>query len=140
VIEPSSRRLVAEVAAVLRDRIAPLVDDDPWAASELRSIDVVLTLVAARLEHEAAIVEADNGELEALLAGLRSAGLADDVPAAGANQQERNLALRTALEASLHRLHAGHHAEHVAAVRRYLVAANEREQLVVGSIEGKRLF
>jgi hypothetical protein len=142
VIEPSSQRLVVEVAAVLRDRIAPLVQDDPWAASELRSIDAVLALVAARLEHEAEVVAADNEALDALLAELRSAGVpVPDVAAApDATPAARNLESRRALEASLHLVHDGEHPTQVASVRRYLVAATAREERIFGALAGRRLF
>lgn len=141
-IEPSSHRLVVGVAAALRDRIAPLVANDPWAASELRSIDTVLALVAGRLEHEADVLAEDNDALRLLFAELADGGV-DVVGGAepldvGDDPVRANLAFRTALEATLHRLHDGAHDEQLAAVRHYLIGAAEREQRIYGALAGRR--
>ena len=74
-IKPSNRDLLVAVADALRTRIAPICAADAWASSELRSIDAVLAIVTARLEHEEDVVAEDNAELRPLLAGLRAAGL-----------------------------------------------------------------
>ena len=141
-MEPSTAELVERIATALRERIAPLVADQPWPASELRSIDALLALVAARIEHEAEVVAADNADLERLLARLAEAGVdTGPQPVAGAGTpQERNLAMRTSLERAIHEIHDGAHDAEVAAVRAYLVAAAEREQLIYGSLAGRRLF
>ena len=143
-MEPSTAELVERIATALRERIAPLVADQPWPASELRSIDALLALVAARIEHEAEVVAADNADLEPLLTRLAEAGVdTGRQPFAGAGTgtpAERNLAMRTALERAIHEIHDGAHDAEVAAVRAYLVAAAEREQLIYGSLAGRRLF
>jgi hypothetical protein len=143
-MEPSTSELVERIATALRERIAPLVADQPWPASELRSIDALLALVAARIEHEAEVVAADNADLEPLLTRLADAGVdTGGQPLAGAGAgtpEERNLAMRAALERAIHQLHHGAHDAEVTAVRAYLVAAAEREQLVYGSLSGRRLF
>jgi gamma-glutamyl:cysteine ligase YbdK (ATP-grasp superfamily) len=143
-MEPSTVELVERIATALRERIAPLVADQPWPASELRSIDALLALVVARIEHEAEVVAADNAELELLLARLAEAGIdTGGQPLAGAGTatpQERNLAMRSALERAIREIHDGAHDTEVAAVRAYLVAAAEREQLIYGALTGRRLF
>ena len=141
-MEPSTAELVERIATALRERIAPLVADQPWPASELRSIDALLALVAARVEHEADVVAADNADLDVLLARLAEAGVdTGGQPIVGAGTpQERNLAMRSALERAIHEIHDGAHDAEVAAVRAYLVAAAEREQLIYGSLTGRRLF
>jgi hypothetical protein len=141
-MEPSTAELVERIATALRERIAPLVADQPWPASELRSIDALLALVASRVEHEADVVAADNADLDVLLARLAEAGVdTGGQPIAGAGiPQERNLAMRSALERAIHEIHDGAHGAEVAAVRAYLVAAAEREQLIYGALTGRRLF
>ena len=86
---PTSTELILAIAEALRTRIAPLVADRPWPASELRSIDALLTHLAARVEHlqsatrfrfEAAeayeaLVDRRLGELrEVRIAGLSTIG------------------------------------------------------------------
>ncbi len=131
------------IATALRERIAPLVADQPWPASELRSIDALLALVAARIEHEADVVAADNADLERLLGRLAEAGVdVGDREDAGATgpRSSATCAMRTALERAIHLIHDGDHDAEVTAVRAYLVTAAEREQLVYGALTGRRLF
>lgn len=139
-IAPSSAELIDAIAEALRARIAPQCAHDPWIASELRSIDTLLALVAGRLRHEADVVAADTADLRALLDELRARGVpvaaVDDAHDAAAT----NLALRSALDATLPGLHDGHHADEVALVRRYLVAATAREQRLYGPLAGRRPF
>jgi hypothetical protein len=140
-MEPSTSELVERIATALRERIAPLVADQPWPASELRSIDALLALVAARIEHEAEVVAADNADLEPLLTRLADAGVDVGWQAPGAGTPEEvNTAMRSALERAIHELHDGTHDAEVAAVRAYLVAAAHRQQLIYGALAGRRLF
>ena len=44
-MRPTTPELVEAIATVLRERIAPLLADQPWPASELRTIDALLALV-----------------------------------------------------------------------------------------------
>ena len=110
------------------------------AASELRSIDTVLAIVTARLEHEDDVVADDNVELRPLLAGLRAAGLPMPTLLDEDDPLSANLDMRTALEATLHALHDGTHPAELASVRPYLVAATRREQRLYGRLAGRRLF
>jgi hypothetical protein len=141
-MEPSTAELVERIATALRERIAPLVADQPWPASELRSIDALLALVAARIEHEADVVAADNADLERLLARLAEAGVdtGDPEDLTTGTALQRNLAMRTALEQAIHQIHDGSHDAAVSALRAYLATAAEREQLVYGALTGRRLF
>lgn len=134
-MEPSNLRLVTEVAAVLRDRIAPALSDNPRAASELRSVCSVLGLVAARIEHEESFLASDNAALELLLTQLRSSGM-DVAPVAAhdGDPAEINTALRSALERLLPELHDGNHPGQVAAVRTYLREASSKEKAIYGPL------
>jgi len=141
-MQPANRELVEQVAAVLRERIAPLLADQPWPSSELRSIDWLLRLVAARIEHETEVLEADNADLDELLESLAASGieLAPLEAADGATLHDANVARRAALEEAIHLLHDGAHEAEVAAVRAYLRAAVEREQQIYGDLAGRPLF
>jgi hypothetical protein len=139
-MEPTTVRLVEEVAAVLRERIAPEVTS-PWAASELRSIDAVLAVVAERIRHESRVTADDNADLSELLGRLRRSGVdVAEVPdEAKADPPALNVALRAALEASLEDLHDGHR-EVLDEVRSYLVRATGRDQVLYGELSKRRAF
>lgn len=139
-IEPSNRNLLVAVADALRTRIMPICAADAWASSELRSIDTVLAIVTARLEHEDDVVAEDNAELRPLLAGLRAAGVPVPTLMDEHDPRAANLEMRTALEATLQVLHDGTHPDELASVRRYLVDATRREQRLYGPLTGRRLF
>ncbi len=138
---PTSSELITAIAHTLRTNIAPLVADQPWPASELRTIDALLAHLAARVDHEAEVLRADDEDLDALLAELQAAGVPvsrefppDASPAVG------NLARRTALEAAIHLIHDGAHDDQVAMVRHYLVRAAERDRLVYQPLAERPLF
>jgi len=148
-MNPTSSQLVAAIADVLRTRIAPLLADQPWPASELRSIDALLVHLAARIEHEPDALRADDADLDTVLASLAAAGIDVPVPdATGGGDgnastgalHASNLARRAALEAAIHLIHDGAHAAQVDLVRSYLRRAAERDRLVYGSFGSGVLF
>ena len=140
-MNPTSSELITAIADVLRTSIAPLVADQPWPASELRTIDALLAHLAARVDHEADVLRADDTDLDALLAELGTAGVSVsfELPP-GASPAVGNLARRTALEAAIHLIHDGAHDDQVASVRRYLVRAAERDRLVYQPLAERPLF
>lgn len=141
-MRPTTPELVDAIATVLRDRIAPAVADQPWIASELRTIDALLALVLARIEHEATVLAADNADLEPLLHRLAACGIgvtADERPV-GEDDHSWNTTLRTELEAAIHRIHDGNHDAEVQAVRNYLVRSAQREQVLYDTMTKRRLF
>ena len=138
---PTTSELITAIADVLRTTIAPLVADQPWPASELRTIDALLAHLAARVDHEADALRADDEDLDALLAELDAAGVAVSVDfPPDASAAVGNLARRTALEAAIHLIHDGAHDDQVASVRRYLVRAAERDRLVYQPLAERPLF
>lgn len=141
-MRPTTPELVEAIATVLRERIAPLLADQPWPASELRTIDALLALVGARVEHEAAVLAADNADLVPLLHELAAAGVPVPAcePTPGASAHAWNVELRSALEAAIHHIHSGTHQAQVEAVRRYLIVAAQREQVLYAGMTGRRLF
>lgn len=135
-MNPTSRELIDAIAETLRTRIAPLLADQPWPASELRTIDALLAHLAARVEHERDVLLADDADLDTLLAELHAAGIEVDVDVTS----DDNLARRAALERAIHLVHDGDHAEQVASIRAYLVRAAARDALVYGPLSGRPLF
>lgn len=134
-VEPSNLRLVTEVAAVLRDRVAPALSEDPRAASELRSVCSVLGLVAARIEHEDSFEASDNAALQQLFADLTASGMnVAPVERKDREPAELNTALRSALEHLLPELHDGSHPDQLAAVRAYLRDASRQEIAIYGPL------
>jgi hypothetical protein len=135
-MRPSARQLIEGIAESLRTRVAPLVADDAWAASELRSIDALLAHLAVRVEQEALCLRADNADLRDVLRGLAADvdGLHEIVdpvldepePDVLIALHAQNVIYRTVLERVIHVLHAGDHPQ-LASVHAYLVRATERE-------------
>jgi hypothetical protein len=155
-MRPSARQLTEGIAESLRTRIAPLVADDAWAASELRSIDALLAHLASRVEGEAACLYADNADIRDVLARLVAEvdGLHElvdpvlDEPEGGPADvslpttdalHASNLAYRSALERVIHVLHAGDHPQ-LALVRAYLVRAAGRERDVYEPLTTRPMF
>ncbi len=143
-MNPSSSQLITAIADALRTRIAPLLADQAWPCSELRSIDALLAHLAARVEHEHAVLLEDNADLDAVLDDLADAGVGVDVvapePQTIGALHAGNVARRAALESAIHRIHDGTHQQQVDLVRSYLVRAAERDQLIFGSFGGRALF
>ena len=61
-MKPSVQEMITSVQAALREKVAPQVDD-PWAASTLRSVDVILEHLRARTPVEGPMLYQDNGDL-----------------------------------------------------------------------------
>jgi len=139
-VNPTSSELVTAIADALRNDIAPLLADQPWPASELRTIDALLAHLAVRIEHEDQVLRADNDELDALLVELADAGVPIVLDAADTSLAAGNLARRTALEAAIHAVHDGQHDQQVAAVRSYLRRAAMRERLLYQPFSERPLF
>ncbi len=140
-MEPSNLLLVSKVVTVLRERIAPALSDDAWAASELRSVCSVLSLVAARMEHEDAFLASDNAALQRLLRDLTSSGLSvPTVDHEGREPVALNTMLRSALEDLLPVLHDGCHPEQLDAVRTYLNEAAQGEKIIYGPLCAVAMF
>jgi hypothetical protein len=151
-MRPSARELIEGIALSLRTRVAPLVADDAWAASELRSIDALLAHLAVRVEREAACLHADNADVRDVLGRLVAEvdGLhaivdpvledpdADGMPTTDA-LHARNVAYRTAMERVIHVLHAGDHPQ-LDIARAYLVRATERERDIYEPLTTRPMF
>ncbi len=139
---PSSEHLLGAISDVLRTRIAPLLADQPWPSSELRSIDALLTVLAARVVHERDVLIADNADLDGVLADLATAGIAltRRESAGELDLHENNLVRRENLEQAIHLIHDGLHPELVASVRSYLVRSATREHALYGPLAGRALF
>lgn len=140
-MNPTSSELIAAIADALRTNIAPLVADQPWPASELRTIDALLAHLAARVQHEHDVLRADDQDLDALLAELDAAGVPISLAVTpDASWAAGNLARRAALETAIHLIHDGAHSEQVASVRRYLVRAATRDRLIYQPLAEQPLF
>lgn len=151
-MRPTSRELIEGIAVTLRTRIAPLVADQPWPASYLRSIDTLLAHLAERVEHEHHVLVEDNADLSALLAHLADADVAaatghvvDDHAADAASTSTTalhaaNVAYQGALERAIHEIHAEQRGELQDVVRGYLRRAAERERRVYGAFVGRPTF
>lgn len=143
-MHPTNRELLDGIAEALRTRVAPAVGDDAWAASELRSIDALLGMMAARDEHEVNCLVQDNADLGALLVRL---GVAlPETPTAVHGTDPRptlraaNRLLRGLLDDTLHALHRDQRADDIAQVREYLVRSVARDQVLYGPLGGRALF
>jgi hypothetical protein len=140
-VNPSAGELIEAIADTLRNHIAPLVADQPWPASELRTIDALLAHLAQRVRHEDELLREDNADLDVLLAELTAAGVPISIVVdADAPLAEANLARRGALEAAIHLIHAGPHAEQIASVRSYLVRAATRDRRIYQPLADRPLF
>ncbi len=68
---PTARELIEGIAETLDRRVAPLVADQPWPASHLRSIDALLDHLAVRVELEGTILHDDNADARVVLSEVR---------------------------------------------------------------------
>ncbi len=139
-MNPSSSELIEAIADTLRNSIAPLVADQPWPSSELRTIDALLAHLAQRVRHEDELLREDDDDLDALLAELAAAGVPISLDVADMPLAEGNQARRSALEAAIHIIHDGSHAEQVASVRSYLVRAATRDRRIYQPLAERPLF
>lgn len=69
---PSVEQMLEAAQTALRDFVVPNVDDQ-WAASALRSVDVILSHLQARTPVEGPMLHADTGDLAILLASASAA-------------------------------------------------------------------
>lgn len=73
-MKPSMQQMIEAAQKALNEQVAPNVSDQ-WAASALRSVDVILSHLRARAPVEGPMLYADNQDLAALLDWV--AGAAD---------------------------------------------------------------
>jgi hypothetical protein len=140
-LEPTSVHFIDRIIEVLEVRIAPALAGDPWAASELRSIEAVLALVGSRLQHQDGFLARDNDRLRRLLDDLAAPrGVGPDHSHLPGDPFALNLALRTALEERLPGLHDGRHPRELAAVRRCLLESTLDEEVLYGPLSERRPF
>lgn len=76
---PTSQQMLAAVQLALQEHVAPKIDDQ-WAQSALRSVDVILNHLQARVPVEGAMLHEDSRELVVLLTAARDR-LSHDDPA-----------------------------------------------------------
>ncbi|WP_311268026.1 hypothetical protein [Sphingobium sp. WCS2017Hpa-17] len=79
---PTSQQMLAAVQRALQEHVAPKIDDQ-WAQSALRSVDVILNHLQARVPVEGVMLHEDSRELIALLTEARDR-LSHDDPALAA--------------------------------------------------------
>jgi hypothetical protein len=70
VIKPGADEILSSIITTVEAEIAPLLEDDEYAASLCRSIAQLLRHVQVRVEAEVPTLTADNAELRALLESL----------------------------------------------------------------------
>ena len=71
---PTAEQMIVAAQRALKDYVVPVVEDQ-WAASALRSVDVILSHLAARTPIEGPMLHEDNRELAALLGKAETIGL-----------------------------------------------------------------
>lgn len=74
---PTAEQMLAAVQLALRENVVPKADDE-WAQSALRSVDVILNHLIARVPAEGPMLHEDTAELCGILGRARTAlGVAD---------------------------------------------------------------
>jgi hypothetical protein len=68
-MKPSVQQLIKATQESLREKVVPVVEDQ-WAASTLRSVDLILSHLHARTQIEGPMLFEDNKELVALMTNL----------------------------------------------------------------------
>ena len=152
-MRPTSRELIEGIADALRARIAPLLADQAWPASYLRSIDTLLAHLADRVEHEHGVLAEDNDDLRALLTALVDADVAastardvldSEAPAPATasttDLHAANVDYRAALERAIHEVHASGREDLVELVRAYLRREAVRDRRLYGAFQGRPPF
>ncbi|WP_114951593.1 hypothetical protein [Sphingosinicella terrae] len=76
-MKPTVQQMIDASQQALRDYVAPTVTDQ-WAASALRSVDVILSHLLARVAGEGPMLFEDNADLAETLAAASASGLAAD--------------------------------------------------------------
>jgi hypothetical protein len=69
---PTTTQMLAAVQLALREHVTPQIEDQ-WAQSALRSVDVILNHLQARVPAEGPMLHQDTNELVALLTEAHSA-------------------------------------------------------------------
>ncbi|WP_068076755.1 hypothetical protein [Novosphingobium lentum] len=69
---PTATQMLAAVQLALREHVTPQIEDQ-WAQSALRSVDVILNHLQARVPAEGPMLHQDTSELVTLLTGAREA-------------------------------------------------------------------
>ena len=82
-MKPSVEQMLEAMQLALREKVSPVVSDQ-WAASALRSVDVILNHLQARTPVEGPMLYADNRDLAAVLAGAGGLSLAGEMTSEGA--------------------------------------------------------
>jgi hypothetical protein len=84
---PLSEAMLAAAQLALKEHVAPVVEDQ-WAASALRSVDVILQHLQARVPGEGPMLHADTRDLADVLANVSQAlGAGDVIQAFGQEAQ-----------------------------------------------------
>jgi hypothetical protein len=78
---PTAEQMIVAAQQALKDFVVPVVEDQ-WAASALRSVDVILSHLAVRTSIEGPMLHEDNLELVALLGKAEDLGLGNQETAA----------------------------------------------------------
>ena len=82
-MKPSVEQMLEAMQLALREKVSPVVTDQ-WAASALRSVDVILNHLQARTPVEGPMLYEDNRDLAAVLDGAGGLSLAGEVSSEGA--------------------------------------------------------
>ncbi len=88
-MKPSVEQMLEAMQLALREKVSPVVSDQ-WAASALRSVDVILSHLQARTPVEGPMLYEDNHDLAAVLAEAADLNLAGEITS-------ENVALTAAL-------------------------------------------
>jgi hypothetical protein len=78
---PLSEEMLAAAQLALKEHVAPVVEDE-WAASALRSVDVILQHLQARVPGEGPMLHADTRDLAEVLAEVADVLDAGEIVAA----------------------------------------------------------
>ncbi|GLR65691.1 hypothetical protein GCM10010909_03690 [Acidocella aquatica] len=81
-MKPSVEQMLEAMQLALREKVSPVVSDQ-WAASALRSVDVILNHLQARTPVEGPMLYEDNRDLAAVLEGAGGLSLAGEMASNG---------------------------------------------------------
>ena len=73
-MRPTSAELIESISEALGQTVLPVVADDKWAASVVRSAMTLLAHLAKRIELEAPVLIADNDDAHAVLVEIYAGG------------------------------------------------------------------
>lgn len=69
---PKAEDMLAAVQLALKEHVVPIAEDNQWAASALRSVDVILNHLQARVPVEGVMLHGDTLELLELLSNAKA--------------------------------------------------------------------